>query len=70
VKVENQGKCNIVVKSQLSDGGAPEHLLLAGAGEKGSQSTRLPNGGQAVFYWVCSSIRERECRGIVTTNVT
>ena len=70
VKIENQGKCNIVVKWQLSDGGALEDLILAGAGEKDSKSAQLPNGKQAVFYWVCTSVRERECRGIVTINVT
>ena len=70
VKIENQGKCNIIVKWQLSGGGDLEDLVLAGAGEKDSKSAQLPNGRQAVFYWVCTSVRERECRGIVTINVT
>ncbi len=70
VKIENQGKCRIIVKWQLSDGGALEDLVLAGAGEKQSRSAQIPDGKQAVFYWVCTSVRERECRGEVTINVT
>ena len=70
VKIENQGKCIIVVKWQLSGGGALEDLVLASAGEEDSKSAQLPNGRQAVFYWVCTSVRERKCRGMVTINVT
>lgn len=70
VEIENQGKCIIIVKWQISGGGALEDLVLAGAGEKDSKSAQLPKGRQAVFYWVCTSVRERECRGIVTINVT
>ncbi len=70
VKIENQGKCRIIVKWQLSDGGALEDLVLAGAGETDSKSAQIPDGRQAVFYWVCTSVRERECRGRVTRIVT
>ena len=70
VKIENQGKCRIIVKWQISDGGALEDLVLAGAGETDSKSAQIPDGRQAVFYWVCTSVRERECRGTVTINVT